>query len=59
MWSPMIYSKNKKDMSSRAMELLELVEMSERANHNPNELSGDKNKGWLLQGRWQIVLVYC
>lgn len=41
---PMIYSKNKKDMSSRAMELLELVEMSERANHNPNELSGGQKQ---------------
>ncbi|MBL7574371.1 ABC transporter ATP-binding protein [Peptoniphilus asaccharolyticus] len=41
---PMMYSKNKKDMSNRAMELLDLVEMSERAHHNPNELSGGQKQ---------------
>lgn len=41
---PMMYSKNKKDMGERAMKLLDLVEMSERAHHNPNELSGGQKQ---------------
>lgn len=42
---PMIYARNKSiDMSKRAEELLELVEMKDRAGHNPNELSGGQKQ---------------
>jgi putative ABC transport system ATP-binding protein len=35
---------SRKERKKRAMELLEMVDMSERANHKPNELSGGQNQ---------------
>lgn len=42
---PMLYGKvPKAERQERAMELLRLVEMDTRANHNPNELSGGQKQ---------------
>ncbi len=42
---PMMYAGvSKKQRRERAMELLELVGMADRANHKPNELSGGQNQ---------------
>ena len=42
---PMIYAgMGRKERSKRAMELLDLVDMAERANHRPNELSGGQKQ---------------
>lgn len=42
---PMMYAGiSKKDRVKRAMEMLEMVDMSERASHKPNELSGGQNQ---------------
>jgi putative ABC transport system ATP-binding protein len=42
---PMMYAGvSRKERKKRAMELLEMVDMSERANHKPNELSGGQNQ---------------
>lgn len=42
---PMLYAKvGRKERTSRAKELLELVEMGARYNHNPNELSGGQKQ---------------
>ncbi|WBW50255.1 ABC transporter ATP-binding protein [Peptoniphilus equinus] len=42
---PMVYARDKDvDKDKRAKELLELVEMSDRARHNPNELSGGQKQ---------------
>lgn len=42
---PMLYAgESRKKRASRAMELLELVEMSDRAKHMPNELSGGQKQ---------------
>ncbi len=42
---PMMYNKIPADeRTRRAMELLEIVEMAERAKHNPNELSGGQKQ---------------
>ncbi len=42
---PMMYAgKGRRDRSRRAMELLELVGMKERSDHNPNELSGGQKQ---------------
>ena len=48
-----------KKRRERAMELLDLVGMSERANHKPNELSVDKIKGWRLHGPWRMTRRFC
>lgn len=42
---PMLYGKvSKKERVQRAMELLDIVDMKERYNHNPNELSGGQKQ---------------
>lgn len=42
---PMLYAKMpKKERTQRAMELLKIVEMDERADHRPNELSGGQKQ---------------
>ncbi len=42
---PMLYGKvSKKERSQRADELLEIVDMADRASHNPNELSGGQKQ---------------
>lgn len=42
---PMMYAgKGRKDRNKRAMELLEMVGMKERFDHNPNELSGGQKQ---------------
>ncbi len=42
---PMMYAgKGKRDRNKRAMELLEMVGMKERFDHNPNELSGGQKQ---------------
>ncbi|CDZ75339.2 putative ABC transporter ATP-binding protein [Peptoniphilus sp. ING2-D1G] len=42
---PMLYGKvPKKERSQRAEELLEIVDMADRASHNPNELSGGQKQ---------------
>lgn len=42
---PMIYARNKEiNISQRAEELLDMVEMADRASHNPNELSGGQKQ---------------
>ena len=41
----MLYGKvSKKERVQRAMELLDIVDMKERYNHNPNELSGGQKQ---------------
>lgn len=42
---PMVYAKvGRKERTQRAKELLEMVDMSSRYNHNPNELSGGQKQ---------------
>ena len=42
---PMLYAgKSRKERRQRALELLKLVEMSDRASHKPNELSGGQKQ---------------
>lgn len=42
---PMVYAKvGRKERTNRAKELLEMVEMGTRYNHNPNELSGGQKQ---------------
>ena len=42
---PMLYAgKSRKERRERALELLKLVEMSDRASHKPNELSGGQKQ---------------
>lgn len=53
---PMLYAGlGRSERRARARELLEMVEMTDRARHLPEELSGGQNRGWRLPGLWPTI----
>ena len=59
---PMLYTHD--HMSSvqqrdLALHALEIVGLSDRADHYPNQLSAANSSGWPSPARWSIIPLYC